>query len=217
MFSSWKLGRAFGIPLYIHWTFWLLPLWVVLMSRQLGATELALNLAVLAAAFGCVLLHELGHALTARVYGIGTRSITLYPIGGVARLERLAEKPAQELWITLAGPAVNLAIATVLAAGLLVLGAFDVNLVTGTLAGVFLLKLLFVNVFMVVFNLLPAFPMDGGRVLRALLAMGLGQLRATRIAVIVGVVVAALLGIGGYWYWHNPFLLAIALFVFVAG
>jgi Zn-dependent protease len=217
MLPSWKLGRVFGIPLYIHWTFWLLPLWVVYMTARLGGAELALNLAVVAAAFGCVLLHELGHALTARIYGIGTRDITLYPIGGVARLERLAEKPVQELWITLAGPAVNLAIATVLTAVLMVVGMFDPGLVFGSLAGVFLVRLLFVNVLMVLFNLLPAFPMDGGRVLRALLAMGLGQLRATRIAVNVGLVMAVLLGLGGVLLLHNPFLVVIALFVFMAG
>jgi Zn-dependent protease len=217
MVPSWNLGRAFGIPLYIHWSFWLLPLWVVVATRALGGVELAMNLAILAALFGCVLLHELGHALTARYYGIGTRSITLYPIGGVARLERLAEKPTQELWITVAGPAVNLAIATLLTAVLLVVGGFDPGLIWGSLAGVFLIRLLFLNLIMVVFNLLPAFPMDGGRMLRSLLAMGLGQLRATRIAVNVGIVMAALLGIGGTLYLGNPWLLAIALFVFVAG
>ena len=217
MLPSWKLGRPFGIPLYIHWTFWLLPLWVVYETGRLGGVQLALNLAVLVALFGCVLLHELGHALTARAYGIGTRSITLYPIGGVARLNRLADRPAQELWITLAGPAVNLAIATILAAVLLAVFAFDPGLVSGSLAGHFLFALLILNVLMVLFNLLPAFPMDGGRVLRALLAMGLGQLRATRIAVNVGVVVAVLMGIGGLLLLHNPFLMVIALFVFVAG
>jgi Zn-dependent protease len=217
MNSSWKLGKAFGIPLYIHWTFWLLPLWVVLATGHLGGAEMALNLAVLAAAFGCVLLHELGHALTARHYGIPTRDITLYPIGGVARLERLADKPVQELWITVAGPAVNLAIAVGLTVVLSLLSLFDPGLVFGSLAGLFLFRLLAVNVVMVVFNLLPAFPMDGGRVLRALLAMGLGNLRATRIAVNVGLVMAALLGIGGTLWLGNPFLLVIALFVFMAG
>jgi Zn-dependent protease len=217
MFSSWKVGRPFGIPFYIHPTFWLLPLWVVLVSGSASGLELGLNLAVLAATFGCVLLHELGHALTARHYGIGTRDITFYPIGGVARLERPAEKPAQELWITLAGPAVNLAISVLLMAVLALVALFDPGLVFGSLAGVFLFWLLFVNVLLVIFNLLPAFPMDGGRVLRSLLAMGLGQLRATRIAVTVGVVTAALVGIGGTVWLHNPWMMIIALFVFLAG
>ncbi len=216
MVPSWKLGRAFGIDLFIHWTFWLLPAWVALVSPG-GATELGLNLAVVAAAFGCVLLHELGHALCARRFGITTRDITLYPIGGVARLERMAEKPSEELWIALAGPAVNVAIAVFLVAILTVVALLDPALVLGTLAGQFLFRLLVVNVMLVLFNLLPAFPMDGGRVLRALLAMGLGQVRATQIAVGIGVVLAALIGLGGVLLLHNPWLVVIAFFVFVAG
>jgi Zn-dependent protease len=217
MFASWKLGRAFGIPLYIHWTFWLLPLWVVLMTGTHGAAALGLNLAVLAAAFGCVLLHELGHALTARHYGIGTRDITLYPIGGVASLQRPAAKPVHELWITLAGPAVNFAIAVGLTAVLLILSLFDPGLVFGSLAGQFLSWLLAANVLMVVFNLLPAFPMDGGRILRSLLAMAVGHLQATRVAVIVGVIMAALMGLVGALVLKSPWLMVIAFFVFVAG
>jgi Zn-dependent protease len=217
MFASWKLGRAFGIPLYIHWTFWLLPLWVVLMTGNHGAAEVGLNLAVLAAMFGCVVLHELGHALTARYYRIGTRDITLYPIGGVASLQRPADKPVHELWITLAGPAVNLAIAVLLTALLSVVSLFAPGLVFGSLAGQFLFRLLLLNVIMVVFNLVPAFPMDGGRVLRSLLAMGLGELRATRIAVIVGVVMAVLMGLVGALLLQSPWLMVIAFFVFMAG
>jgi Zn-dependent protease len=217
MFASWQVGRPFGIPFYIHWTFWLLPLWVVLLSWPAGGLELGLNLALMAAAFGCVLLHELGHALTARYYGIGTRDITFYPIGGVARLERPTERPAQELWITLAGPAVNFVIALLLTVLLVGVALFDPRLVFGSLAGVFLFRLLVVNVFMVVFNLLPAFPMDGGRVLRSLLAMGLGPLRATRIAVVVGVITAGLLGFYGAVELQNPWLMVIAMFVFLAG
>ncbi len=217
MFASWKVGRPFGIPLYIHWSFWLLPLWVVFMTGDRGPAELGLNLAVLAAMFGCVLLHELGHALTARFYRIGTRDITLYPIGGVARLERPADRPAHELWITLAGPAVNLAIAVGLTALLSAVSLFDPGLVSGSFAGQFLFRLLVLNVLMAVFNMIPAFPMDGGRVLRALLAMGLGDLRATRVAVTVGAVLAALMGLAGVLVLHNPFLMVIAFLVFVAG
>jgi Zn-dependent protease len=217
MFSSWKVGRPFGIPFYIHWTFWLLPLWVVLANLDKGPVELGLILCVLVAGFGCVLLHELGHALTARYYGIRTRDISLYPIGGVARLERSAERPIQELWITVAGPAVNFVIAVLLLVVLLGLALLDPGLVFGSLPGLFLLQLLAVNVIMVVFNLLPAFPMDGGRVLRSLLAMGLGNLRATRIAVTVGVITVALVAAGGVYYFHNPWLMVIALFVFLAG
>jgi Zn-dependent protease len=217
MLSSWRLGRPFGIPLYIHWTFWLLPFWVILATGPRSGLELGLNLGVLAAAFGCVLLHELGHALTARLYGIPTRDITLYPIGGVARLARPVEKPAQELWVTLAGPAVNLVIAVLLMAVLAMIALFDPELIFSSLAGVFLFRLLVVNVVMVIFNLLPAFPMDGGRVLRSLLALGLGHLRATQIAFGVGVVMAALLALAGAFVLGNPWLMIIALFVVLAG
>src|SRR5437870_5818096 len=111
MLPSWKIGKAFGIDLYIHWTFWLLPAWVALQSVGSTGLSLALSLSVLAAAFGCVVLHELGHALTARRFGIGTRDITLYPIGGVAMLENMPEKPLQEFCIAVAGPLVNVVIA----------------------------------------------------------------------------------------------------------
>src|SRR5437764_4567926 len=99
MASSWKIGKAFGIDVYIHWSFWLLPAWVALLSAGAGGFELALNLFVLAAMFGCVVLHELGHALTARRFGIRTRDISLYPIGGVASLEGMGERPLQEFCI----------------------------------------------------------------------------------------------------------------------
>ncbi len=216
MLPSWKIGRAFGIDLYIHATFWLLPLWVAFMSPGNGV-ELLLNLGVLVAVFGCVLLHELGHALTARHFGIGTHDITLYPIGGVARLERMSDKPLHELVIALAGPAVNVVIAALLVGVLAAVAFVDVGLVVGSLAGLFLLRVLAVNVVMVLFNLIPAFPMDGGRVLRALLAMGLGEPRATRIAVHVGVVLACVLGIGGTLQFGNPWLMIIALFIIMAG
>jgi Zn-dependent protease len=216
MLPSWNIGKAFGIPLYVHWTFALLPAWVALVSPR-GGYELLLNLGVLAAAFGCVLLHELGHALAARRFGIATRDITLYPIGGVARLERMAERPAHELVIALAGPAVNLVIAVLLLPIALAVAAVDPGLLVGSLAGLFLLRLLAVNVVMVVFNLLPAFPMDGGRVLRALLTMWLGELRATQIAVGIGAALAAVLGVGGTLWLGNPWLMIVAAFIFLAG
>src|SRR6266446_5240096 len=117
MFRSWKLGTAFGIGIYVHWTFLLLPLYLVFSGGGPGhGPAVAYILALIAAVFGCVVLHELGHALTARRFGIGTRDITLYPIGGVARLERMSERPWEEFWIAVAGPAVNVGIAAVLAA-----------------------------------------------------------------------------------------------------
>src|SRR6202035_39337 len=112
---SIKIGRFFGINLFIHWTFWLLPLWVVYThAAEPNSGPLAFLLALLGALFGCVVLHEYGHALAARFFGIATRDVTLYPIGGVARLERMSEKPWEEFWIAVAGPAVNVVIAGLL-------------------------------------------------------------------------------------------------------
>jgi Zn-dependent protease len=216
--GSLRIGRAFGINIFLHWTFWLLPAFVVLSSAtRTGGLDLLLSLAVLAAAFGCVVLHELGHALAARYFGIGTRDITLYPIGGVARLERMSDKPWEEFWIALAGPAVNVVIAALLAVLLVAVAAVNPALVFDTFAGMLLLSLMVVNIFLVLFNLLPAFPMDGGRVLRALLALGLGQVRATRVAVVVGLVMAVLIGLVGTLWLQNPMLLVIAFFIYVVG
>src|SRR5713226_5817786 len=192
MFRSWKLGSMFGIGIYVHATFLLLPLFVLVSNIGTGHIVLALyTVMMIPAVFGCVVLHELGHALTARRYGIETRDITLYPIGGVARLERLPQRPMEEFWIAVAGPAVNVVIAALLAGICLIVGGTDFSILTDSLLGLVLLPLLITNVVLVLFNMLPAFPMDGGRVLRALLATHLGQLRATTIAVQIGVAMAA--------------------------
>jgi Zn-dependent protease len=216
MLRSWRIGTAFGIGIYIHFSFWLLPLLVVIQSWALGPAMVGMWLAFLAAVMGCVVLHELGHALTARYFGIRTRDITLYPIGGVARLERLSEKPVEELLIALAGPAVNVGIAALLVP---LVGMFSLSggLLTfwGTALGFFLVNLLVTNLVLVGFNLLPAFPMDGGRVLRAILAMPLGRLRATEIAAKVGIGIAVLL-VAAYFllgntipFFGNPMLVLI--------
>ena len=158
---AWKLGRVAGIDVYIHATFFLVFLFLPRLGR--GPVEAAL---LICAVFGCVLLHELGHALAARRFGIRTVDITLYPIGGVARLERMPRAPGAELVIALAGPAVNFAIAaaigTLFFASALLLG------IAWSLES-FLGELLVVNLGLGLFNLIPAFPMDGGRVLRAAL------------------------------------------------
>lgn len=163
--------------------------------------------------FVCVVLHEFGHAFAARAFGINTPDITLLPIGGVARLERMPDKPWQELVVAAAGPAVNVVIAIALyfIAGNLFRSADFGSVVEGR--GDILTKLLAINIALVLFNLLPAFPMDGGRILRALLAMGMNHARATRIAAGVGQVAAVLIGLPGL-LGGNPFLILIAVFVF---
>jgi Zn-dependent protease len=212
---SWKLGRVAGIPIYVHWTFLILIGWLVIAGaaeNQDPVQGLSEGLFVLAL-FGCVVLHELGHALTARRFGVKTSSITLLPIGGVASLERMPEKPIEELLVALAGPAVNVVIvALLLAIGVrFPVGAEDTQRLVH--AG-FWPKLLTVNVFLAAFNLLPAFPMDGGRVVRALLAMKLPYARATRLAANIGQAMAigfGLIGLSG----HAPILLFIAIFVWI--
>jgi Zn-dependent protease len=226
MLRSWKIGRAFGIPLYIHSTFLLLPAWVLYQSIGENWAIKGLMLAALLLMFGCVVLHELGHALMARYFGIGTRDISLYPIGGVARLERMSEEPVQEIAIALAGPAVNVAIAALLTlvlvalywAGVLTHGPVDDTGQVGPLPplGVFVVWLLAANIFMILFNLIPAFPTDGGRVLRALLALGWGQLRATEVATRVGVFMAVPIALLSFLF-HSPIPVVIALFLVLAG
>ncbi len=216
--TSWKIGRFFGIDVYIHWSFWLLPVLVLFSQGGLGDLgTAAFLLSILAAGFGCVVLHEYGHALAARAFGIGTRDITLYPIGGVARLESMGRKPWQEFWIALAGPAVNVVLILLLASVLTAAFLADPAGVPESLGVHFLSLLLALNIGMVVFNLLPAFPLDGGRVLRSLLSLGLGKLRATRLAARVGAVLAWLIALGGALFLGNPTLLVIGLFVFLAG
>jgi Zn-dependent protease len=189
MRMSWKLGRVAGIDLYLHPTF----LFVLALAGSYGGG--LIGVALVAAVFGCILLHEFGHALTARRFGIQTEDITLYPIGGVARLRSLPRSPTAELLITLAGPAVNVAIAAALA-GLLALGkrlAPDPSPLTAPAD--FLGELMVLNIGLAVFNMIPAFPMDGGRVLRALLASPFGRLRATEIAAGVGQILAVVMGV----------------------
>jgi Zn-dependent protease len=158
-------------------------------------------------------LHEFGHALTAQRFGIKTRDITLYPIGGIARLERMPDKPIQELWVALAGPAVNVVIAALLFGWLVVTGTLAPLAGLSMTSGPFIERLLLVNAWLVLFNLIPAFPMDGGRVLRSLLALRMEYTRATQIAANIGQGIALLFGFVGLF--TNPTLLFIAFFVWI--
>ena len=212
---SLKLGSVAGIGVYLHWTFILLIGFIFL--THLGAGETAgqalAGVGFILALFGCVVLHEFGHALTAKRYGVLTRDITLLPIGGVARLERIPEKPLQEFWVAVAGPAVNAMIAATIYAVLLLQGRTHELMEVHGMTDGFLPQLMWVNLFIGTFNLLPAFPMDGGRILRALLSSRVGRRRATAIAANIGQMMAILLGIIGFFY--NPFLIFIAIFVYL--
>jgi stage IV sporulation protein FB len=212
---SIPLLRVGGTEIRMHLTFLILLAWIAIDGYVFGGgTAAALDATLfIIAVFACVVLHELGHALAARRYGIATPDITLLPIGGLARLSRMPDDPAQEIVIAIAGPLVNVAIALVLVA----LGARIDLTGTFTASGVtdFLTRLATVNVYLVLFNLIPAFPMDGGRVLRALLAFPLGRQRATTIAARIGQALAFVFGFLGLMA-GNAILVFIAIFVFIA-
>ena len=201
MGGSLKLGKWFGIEVNLHVTFLLLIGFLAvtgfIATRNAGAV--AGNIGFLLALFLCVLLHEFGHALAARRYGIPTKDITLLPIGGVARLERMPTDPKQELVVALAGPAVNVVIALAL---LPIIAVSDVA---------FFERLFTTNLFLVAFNMIPAFPLDGGRVLRAGLAMKMNYATATSAAAKIGQGFAVLFGLVGLF--TNPFLILIAVFI----
>ncbi len=204
---SWKLGRFAGIDAYVHASFLLLVAWAAWAAYQGAGTGLAavLGIVFLIGVFGSVLLHEFGHALTARRFGIRTRRIVLWPMGGIAQLEGEPRTPRQELLIALAGPAVNFAIAAAL---------FVVSTLFGLQSFTLLSSLMVANLVLGAFNLLPAFPMDGGRVLRAFLATRIGGARATELAVKVGKVAAVGLAIAGLF--GNGMLILVAAFVWFA-
>lgn len=245
MRGSLKIFSWFQIPVYLHWSFGLillLPIWAA-FGESFDLSSLFWRLFIIIGLFACVLLHEFGHSLMARRYGVNTQDIILTPIGGVARLERMPENPKQELMVAIAGPMVNVVIAAIilLISKYLVFNTdiswwiFKANVrewlslssevsddamisldsgVQISDIAMTLPHLLVINVMMVVFNLIPAFPMDGGRVLRALLAMQLGRVKATRAAALTGQIIAVLfVGIGLYF---NVFSLAlIGVFVFI--
>ena len=214
---SWSLniGSIAGTAIRIHITFLLFLIWIFMAGLASGGVNDALNsLLFMVLLFGCVLAHEFGHIFTARAFGVATPDVTLLPIGGVARLERIPEKPSEEFLVAIAGPLVNVAIAIVLIA------VAPTHLSTEHLAAMespkvsMIDRLAEVNLFIAIFNMIPAFPMDGGRVLRALLAIRLGHVRATEIAATIGQWTAFGLGFVGLFY--NPLLIFIAIFVYLA-
>jgi Zn-dependent protease len=216
--QGWKIGRLFGIDLYVHWTFLLLLALYGFQGYQVGGINAAAYSAgLITAMFGCVVLHELGHSLTARRFGIETREITLSPIGGVAALERIPRRPREEFLITIAGPAVNVVIAGVLYGLLSLVDPRTITSPSMSVAYRFLSELMVINVVLAIFNMLPAFPMDGGRILRATLAVWLEYCTATKIAVRVGQVVAVGIGIAGIMGYFGIMAILIAVFVFMAG
>jgi Zn-dependent protease len=212
---SFRLGRVFGITVELHVTFLFLLAWVALAEYQRSrswATVLDAVLFILAV-FASVVMHEYGHALTARRYGVRTRVITILPIGGVAQLERIPSEPRQELAIAIAGPVVTALIAGALFLALRLAGAPTSAVALDASTTPFFTRLMWVNVLLLVFNLLPAFPMDGGRMLRAGLALRLDYVQATKVAAAVGRGFAILFGILGLY--TNPFLVFIAIFVWM--
>ncbi len=212
---SWKLGEFLDIGVYVHATFPLLLAFVALPVLMQGGTlwDVFADTVFVLALFLCVVLHEYGHALAARRYGIKTLDITLLPIGGVARLERMPSKPAQELVVASAGPAVNVAIAAGLFIVMTLAGVAAPALSLSWGSDSFLENLLVINVVLVLFNLIPAFPMDGGRILRALLATQMPFPRATKIAARIGQGLALVFGVAGFFV--NPLLVVTALFIFM--
>jgi Zn-dependent protease len=213
---SWRIGRFAGIDVRIHATFLFLLAWIALVGYQQTGTAAGAVSGVIfiLVVFASVVLHEYGHALTARHYGVATREITLLPIGGVAQIERMPSKPKQELVIALAGPAVTVALAVLLWGILTATG--QATSASALLSGdaSFLARLMWINVWLAAFNVLPAFPMDGGRVLRAALATRMDYARATHIAAEIGKGFALIFGIIGLF--RDPWLVLIALFIWLA-
>src|SRR5690606_29260763 len=217
------IGQFAGIRVFIHWTFWLILIWVFFSYYNINKNpqEGFEGVLFILALFACVVLHEFGHALTAKRYGIKTRNITLYPIGGVASLESLPEQPGREFMVAVAGPLVNVVIAGILWMYLSFSGQMpdfealqnadpeDLNGMTLP----FSFNLLMANVILVAFNLIPAFPMDGGRMLRALLAFKMERSKATRLAASIGQILAIAFIFLGFFY--NFWLVIIGFFIYI--
>ena len=227
MRGSLKLATVFGIPVFVHWSFSLLLLFMLYAgwTHHADTTNFIFSFLFVFSLFFCVILHEYGHALSARHYGVSTRDITILPIGGVARLDKLPRQPFQEFVVAIAGPAVNVIIFLAIYLLLYVFYSLHLNIydllsseTDEIIIGYrlrFLVSLLQANLFLVLFNLIPAFPMDGGRVLRAWLSSILGRVRATRIAAIVGQIIS--IGFVAFAVWQEqPIMALIGVFIFFA-
>ncbi|EOZ92579.1 hypothetical protein A33Q_3960 [Indibacter alkaliphilus LW1] len=213
---SLYLGSYKNVKVFIHWTFSILLLWIIISNWRQGipAADIGWTVLFVLLLFVCVVLHEFGHALAAQRYGIQTKDIILYPIGGVARLEKIPEDPKQELWVAIAGPLVNVFIFLVLSVVLTFTGfnlesLEELKINPSTI----LMYLASANLILAVFNLIPAFPMDGGRILRAFLAIRLPRAKATQIAGGIGQFLAIFFVFFGLF--NNPILVLIGIFIFL--
>ena len=216
--GSLRLIRIAGIDVFIHWTFLILIAWVIFSGLRIGQDweRILFSLLFILLLFVCVTMHEYGHAIVARQYGVKTMDITLLPIGGIARMDKFPDNPKQELKIAIAGPLVNFVIAVILFFFYYFLDApdsFDNLMDLKPSLTSLTLNLIIANIAIGVFNLIPAFPMDGGRILRAFLAMRTSRVNATKKAASVGQIIAMVFGITGVFF--NPFLIIIAVFVFL--
>jgi len=224
MLRSWKIARAFGVDIFVHWTFWILPVVFIYATEAYTPLTATFALVTLALFAVVIVMHEFGHIFMARVFGIRTKDVILTPLGGMARMERMSESPAEEILISLAGPAVNVVLAMVFFL-LVMLLIGPTTLLQMSQSGPhavaswqdLLVALLGVNVLMGAFNMLPAFPMDGGRVFRAILASITTRVRATTVAVYVGTVVIGLVGLYLFATKKSPLALPLAIFIAFIG
>src|SRR5258708_24771390 len=216
---SFKVARIAGIDIRVHiGTFILLLGGLLYIYSYTGDRNGALNGVLMwLCVSSCVLLHELGHAFAAKAYGIAPVDITLHPLGGLARLERMPDKPWQELVVALAGPLVNVIIAIALVLALAVTGNLNLESLSEGKSMDLLWVLLWINSLMFFFNLIPAFPLDGGRVLRALLATRMEYIRATQIAATIGQGLALAMGVSAFAIFKgNIPLILTAIFIYIA-
>jgi Zn-dependent protease len=217
MFQTVFVGKIAGIKVYIHWTFWILAIFVLMSSIGRGLETALTSLGFVFAVFGCVFLHEMGHAIAAKWYGTPTLDITLLPIGGVARIGQLPRSPIAELVVAIAGPAVNLAIAMLLLVIFPIQSTFQQVYETG-IAKLGPPEQLFVaNMSLAIFNLLPTYPMDGGRVLRSVLNMFMPLSLATIYTARVGQIAAIAMFMASFYVGFGMALISIWVFVVCSG